>query len=161
MQSGLVITVQSRESLAGWKLTDEVKAILLLDTCEYDEAIDRAVKRAIDDVQRFCGVSIGIQVRKISWSVLTEPVKLPYGPYLETISISTGGAVDEEGRLTASWPNGGSITVKCGYNKDTVDDGLLGAVALCAAEYSRLDPSIKPGSWKDAARKHRQFTWAS
>lgn len=162
MVYGLLIRVQNRERIE-FDLLNMVKAKLFLDRdiADYDVLLKSLIERAIDDVERFTGLAIGPQTRKISYSVLTESVSLPYGPYLETVSVFSGGVVDEDGRLTANWPAGGSVTVKCGFDNDSIPAGLKDAVAQAAAEYSGLNPSIKTDSWKQTARRYRTFNWAS
>lgn len=163
MVYGLMIRVQSRQDGVDFSLLSMVKAKLFLDLAieDYNALLQSVIDRAIDDVERFTGLAIGPQVRKISYSVLTETVPLPYGPYLETVSVFSGGIIDEDGRLTANWPAGDSVVVKCGYDADTIPKGLLDAVAQAAAEYSGMNPSIKAGSWQPTARRFRTFTWAS
>ncbi|MVM34398.1 hypothetical protein GO755_30480 [Spirosoma sp. HMF4905] len=162
MKSGLIIRVQSRE-VANFDLINKIKALLFLDLNlnDYNDLLLDCRDRAIDDVERFTGLSIGPQVRKVSYSILTETTDLPYGPYLSTVSVSAGGSVDADGRLTADWPTGGNIVFKCGYDFDSIPAVLLDAVARAAAEYSGLNSSLKAGGWKDSIRRYRTFNWAS
>lgn len=159
MKSGLIIRVQSREAVQ-FDLTNQIKGLLLLDVSisDYDSLIDSVMERALDDVERFTGLAIGPQERRVSYSILTETVDLPYGPYVSTTSVDAGGSVDADGRLTACWPTGGVIVYKCGYTPDNVPKALINSVALAAAEYSGLNPSLKRDGWKESCRRYRTFT---
>lgn len=162
MQSGLIIRVQSREVPGSFKFDEKAKQILHLDIDDYDDALRDWVVRAIDDVERFTGQAIGKQTRRMSWSILTETILLPYGPVISVTDIDAGGSVDEDGRLTANWPTGGKLTVECGYTDyDSLPGALATAVVLAIVEYSGLDRTVKPGSWKESARRARRFNWAS
>lgn len=160
MQSGLNVRVQSRETV-DFDLPAKVQNLLFLDANLYAELIDECIDRAIDDVERLTALAIGPQTRRIAYSGLVGSAQLPYGPFLELISMDTGGVVDTNGIVTAVWPVGGSVVVKCGYDADTIPAGLLGAVALAAAEYTGLNSLLVRDGWKLLARKYRQFSWAA
>lgn len=162
MIQGVKVQVLERKEGIDFNLLALVKAKLMLDSNlkDYDELINTEIGNAIERIEAFTGLAIGEQTRRVSYSVLDEPDNLPYGPYLSTVSVATGGIVDSFGLVTANWSTGGTVIYTCGYSPDTLPKGLLSAVMTAAAEFTGLKPDMVKNGWKSIAAPFSTRTWA-
>ncbi len=151
----------SRENTS-FDLVSRVKRLLFLDVPDYDKLIGELLASAIEEVEQFTGLAIGLQTRRVRYGAVTGLVALPYAPVLNIQSIDAGGTyLPDKGLFSAVWPEGGSVTYQCGYTLETIPAGLLNALVRCIAVQTSLNPSLKPGDWKAMARPYQTMTWAS